>query len=203
VLRADDRRLAPGEQLCASYGQKTSGELLLSYGFAPAEGANAHDACLLRIAAAADVSAAALAARGLPPARVFPLRLGALPRGLLRWAAFAGAEVSSAGEAGALLDALELEDDAVDDARLPPELRLRGLAAAVAACRAAAEGYRSAGAAAAQEAAALAAAGESGGRRATVLRVLGAEVRVLRRAEFLLGAELREARRTAVRTSEK
>jgi hypothetical protein len=195
VLRAEGRRLAPGDQLCASYGEKTSGELLLSYGFAPAEGANPHDGSLLRIAAAGDVSATALAARGLPAARVFPLRLGALPRGLLRWAAFAGAEVSSAGEAGALLDALALEDGPADDARLPPELRLRGLAAASAACRAAAEGYRVGGAAAAREAAALAAAGEGGGRRATVLRVLAAEVRVLRRAEFLLGAELREARR--------
>ena len=33
----------------ASYGQRTSGQLLLSYGFAPSAGENPHDACLLEL----------------------------------------------------------------------------------------------------------------------------------------------------------
>jgi len=33
----------------ASYGQRTSGQLLLSYGFAPTAGENPHDACLLQL----------------------------------------------------------------------------------------------------------------------------------------------------------
>lgn len=36
-------------QVWVSYGEKTSGELLLSYGFLPEAGANPHDACLLRM----------------------------------------------------------------------------------------------------------------------------------------------------------
>ena len=33
----------------ASYGQKTSGELLLSYGFAPPPQENPHDGCLISL----------------------------------------------------------------------------------------------------------------------------------------------------------
>ena len=37
----------------ASYGQRTSGQLLLSYGFAPSAGENPHDACLLELSISA------------------------------------------------------------------------------------------------------------------------------------------------------
>lgn len=36
-------------QVMASYGQKTSGELLLSYGFAPPPQENPHDGCMLQL----------------------------------------------------------------------------------------------------------------------------------------------------------
>ena len=36
-------------QVYVSYGEKTSGQLLLSYGFLPAAGSNRHDACLLEL----------------------------------------------------------------------------------------------------------------------------------------------------------
>ena len=42
-----------GLQVMASYGQKTSGDLLLSYGFAPRPQENPHDGCILSLEIAA------------------------------------------------------------------------------------------------------------------------------------------------------
>jgi hypothetical protein len=45
-----DRAYAAGEQVFISYGPKASGELLLSYGFAPPSGTNPHEAAFLEVA---------------------------------------------------------------------------------------------------------------------------------------------------------
>ena len=94
-------------QVYISYGQKTSGQLLLSYGFMPAPGSNPHDACLLELSLAEDdpcyqAKAACLRQHGVEPAREFPLRLDALPRALLLFAAFRDARPSGAAEVMAL-----------------------------------------------------------------------------------------------------
>ncbi|GBF95178.1 hypothetical protein Rsub_07891 [Raphidocelis subcapitata] len=49
VAVALDRAYSPGEQVFISYGPKSSGELLLSYGFAPPPGSNACDAAFLEV----------------------------------------------------------------------------------------------------------------------------------------------------------
>ncbi len=76
----------------ASYGEKTSGQLLLSYGFAPVHG-NPHDGCDLLLALdpsdpQRDAKAALLAERGMAAAVEFPLKLGGWPAAMLPYAAF-------------------------------------------------------------------------------------------------------------------
>ncbi|GAB4816512.1 hypothetical protein N2152v2_003558 [Parachlorella kessleri] len=104
VVLAADRQYRPGEQVFVSYGQKTSGQLLLSYGFLPAAGSNPHDACLLELTLPESDPALAwkqeaLRSHGLAPLQVFPLRMGALPQGLLEFAALASATPTSLAEA--------------------------------------------------------------------------------------------------------
>jgi histone-lysine N-methyltransferase SETD3 len=88
-----DRVYRPGEQIYASYGQKTSGELLLSYGFVPEEGSNPHDACLLSIKARGTEEK-----KGKNGFKVFPLRMGAVPQSLLEALCSAAEEENVQGE---------------------------------------------------------------------------------------------------------
>ena len=76
----------------ASYGEKTSGQLLLSYGFAPVHG-NPHDGCDLLLSLdlddpQRDAKAAVLAERGMETPVEFPLKLGGWPAAMLPYAAF-------------------------------------------------------------------------------------------------------------------
>ena len=79
-------------QVFASYGEKTSGQLLLSYGFAPVH-SNPHDGCDLLLALdpddpQRDDKAALLQERGMEPAVEFPLKLSGWPAAMLQYAAF-------------------------------------------------------------------------------------------------------------------
>ena len=79
-------------QVFASYGEKTSGQLLLSYGFAPVHD-NPHDGCDLLLSLdpddpQRDAKAALLAERGMEAAVEFPLKLGGWPAAMLPYAAF-------------------------------------------------------------------------------------------------------------------
>ncbi|CAH9072858.1 unnamed protein product [Cuscuta epithymum] len=49
VVFRTDRAYEPGEQIFISYGKKSNGELLLSYGFVPREGTNPNDAVELLV----------------------------------------------------------------------------------------------------------------------------------------------------------
>lgn len=86
-----------------SYGPKTSGQLLLSYGFMPEAGSNPHDACMLELQLLEDDPSfqsklACLRQYGAEAARDFPLRLDALPQALLLFAAFRQAPTRDAAE---------------------------------------------------------------------------------------------------------
>ncbi len=104
VLRTE-RPYAAGEQVFASYGQRASADLLLTYGFAPP--GNPHESALLalQLPGAADdpvraAKAAALAAHGRAAAERFLLRAGgAYTPDLLPWAAFAAAPLRGAATA--------------------------------------------------------------------------------------------------------
>ncbi|PSC72364.1 ribulose-1,5 bisphosphate carboxylase oxygenase large subunit N-chloroplastic [Micractinium conductrix] len=217
VLRAD-QRYRPGEEVHVSYGQKSGGELQLSYGFCPRPADNPHDGCTLRLALppddpAAAWKAAALAAHGLSPSRAFPLRMSAAPFELTHYAAMLAAEVGSEGEAAALADSLFLRGE------IPAALQQPALEAVVAACQAATKAYPcsfdedraeldrlEAAAATAGSAAVTSSAGGSGSgedarqqRRRQVLQVLVYERQVLARTAFVLQHELKDLRRMARR----
>lgn len=92
-LRASERRYAP-EQVYASYGARSSGALLLSYGFVPG-GVNPHEAVDLELGLPGGdplhaEKARTLAACGLGHSQRFPLRLGAFPDGMMQVLLLAG-----------------------------------------------------------------------------------------------------------------
>ena len=106
-----DRSYSAGEQVCVSYGQKTSGELLLSYGFMIPPDTNPHDAYQLPIALERDDSqyqgkTTALHRFGLTGHQEFPLRVTALPDGLLQYAAFVAATPGRSDEISILAEYL-------------------------------------------------------------------------------------------------
>lgn len=83
-------------QVYVSYGPKTNGQLLLSYGFAPKPGTNPHDAYCLKVCVKEDdlAKVACLQQLGVPASMEFPLRLSGMPESLLPYIAFARAHVS-------------------------------------------------------------------------------------------------------------
>ena len=88
-----DRSYVKGEQVWASYGQRPSSELLISYGFAPEVGENPDDEYALTLGVdvndpLADAKAQVLRDMGLSPVETFPLRLNGYPRQLLQYASF-------------------------------------------------------------------------------------------------------------------
>ena len=96
VVFEPGRSYTPGEQVYVSYGQKTSGELLLSYGFLIPPETNPNDAYQLQVALDRNDSQyerklTLLQQYGLSEKEEFPLRVTALPDGLLQYAAFVAA----------------------------------------------------------------------------------------------------------------
>jgi hypothetical protein len=88
-----DRAYVKGEQVWASYGQRPSSELLISYGFAPEVGENPDDEYALTLGVdvndpMAEQKAQVLRDMGLQPVETFPLRLNGYPRQLLQYASF-------------------------------------------------------------------------------------------------------------------
>jgi hypothetical protein len=201
VAVRSDRSYGVGEEICVSYGQKTSGELLLSYGFVPGQGTNPYDAVLLSLDAGRGLDGAAKAAalrrRDRGETAIFPLRMGAFPDGFFEFAAFAAADAASEEDAESLARAL-FDDGGGGVAGL------QGIEAAVKACRNALARYPRSLEADKAELEALQADRKKEGqdvlsRKEIVLGVLVRERQVLSRAIFLLQQELRVGRRTAVR----
>ena len=134
-----------GAQVVASYGEKTSGQLLLSYGFAPVHD-NPHDGCDLVLALEADdpqrnAKVALLAERSLQATVEFPLKLGGWPAEMLPYAAFVCVSTDSVEE-------LRYVAAQLFDGQTVPSALGRGLEAAAAmhvhdCCRAALAGYGS------------------------------------------------------------
>lgn len=140
VLRAD-RLYKSKEQIYINYGQKTNGELLLSYGFLPEE--NEFDGCLVPMSL---LSSANEHISGLKHVlspkevdRIFLLKMSALPEGILRFAACIASEPNSMQEAEGLYDALmhNSTDQSVDQ-----ELKDRGRKWLLQYCRNRAKSYK-------------------------------------------------------------
>ncbi|XP_068644007.1 ribulose-1,5 bisphosphate carboxylase/oxygenase large subunit N-methyltransferase, chloroplastic [Aristolochia californica] len=91
IVFTTDRSYQPGEQVFISYGKKSSGELLLSYGFVPKEGANPNDSAELVLSLKKSDKCyrekrEALLKHGLSTSQRFPLHITGWPLELMAFA---------------------------------------------------------------------------------------------------------------------
>jgi histone-lysine N-methyltransferase SETD3 len=185
-----------------SYGFKSSGELLLSYGFCPPPGSNPYDAAYLTFAPeitdpAMQEKKQALMKRDLPPVENFGLLIDALPAGLLPYAAFCSARASKSSAA----DVEQLAVQLFERGELPDidgvsseEVALEAVAKQ---CKVALPGYKQTAAADQQAAEAVAAGGGFAQRAALVAAIRCRDRTILARTEFVASQRIRELRRNS------
>ncbi|KAK7327285.1 hypothetical protein VNO80_31652 [Phaseolus coccineus] len=91
IVFTTDRPYQPGEQVFISYGKKSNGELLLSYGFVPKEGGNPSDSVELSLSlkksdASYKEKLVLLKKYGLSASQCFPIQITGWPLELLAYA---------------------------------------------------------------------------------------------------------------------
>lgn len=91
IVFTTDRSYQPGEQVFISYGKKSNGELLLSYGFVPKDGTNPNDSVDLPMSLNKSDKCykeklQALRKHGLSTAQRFPLQITGWPLELMAYA---------------------------------------------------------------------------------------------------------------------
>ncbi|KAK4845530.1 hypothetical protein QYF36_006169 [Acer negundo] len=91
IVFTTDRQYQPGEQVFISYGRKSNGELLLSYGFVPREGTNPGDSVELSLSLKkSDIcykeKLEALRKHGLSASQCFPIQITGWPLELMAYA---------------------------------------------------------------------------------------------------------------------
>ncbi|KAK6259608.1 SET domain - like 6 [Theobroma cacao] len=91
VVFATDRAYQPGEQVFISYGKKSNGELLLSYGFVPKEGTNPSDSVELPLSLKKydkcyKEKLEALRKHGLSASQCYPIQITGWPLELMAYA---------------------------------------------------------------------------------------------------------------------
>ncbi|KAK9285352.1 hypothetical protein L1049_024543 [Liquidambar formosana] len=91
VVFTTDRPYQPGEQVFISYGKKSNGELLLSYGFVPKEGTNPSDSVELSLSLKKSDKCfkeklEALQNHGLSASQCFPVQITGWPLELMAYA---------------------------------------------------------------------------------------------------------------------
>jgi histone-lysine N-methyltransferase SETD3 len=187
-------------QVFISYGPKSSGELLLSYGFCPPAGSNAHDAAHLGFCLAAkdpwlQAKQQALEARGLSSSQSFAVRIDGMPSNLVPYLAFCEAQPQSAAEVE------QLAAELFDAGRLPAvggvsceQLALELLAKT---CKAALKGYPQQAEADRQLATDVQAGGGFEQRRSLMANVRVRERQILSRTEFVAQQRIRQLRKGA------
>lgn len=187
-------------QVTISYGFKSSGELLLSYGFCPPPGSNPYDAAYLTFGLEItdpqmQEKKQALAARGIPPLENFGALIDALPEGLLPYAAFCAARPKTASAADIEILAVQL----FDQGQLPDidgvSSEAIALEAVVQQCRAALPGYKQTAAADRQRAAEVQAGGGFTQRAALIAAIRVRKQQILSRTEFIVLQRIRELKR--------
>ena len=193
-----DRVYKPGDQICVNYGEKTNGEILLSYGFIPND--NPHDACLLDIAISNKCMQAMMNDTGIPTQKVFPLQMSGMPEGLLRYALLASLEPETEEEAKLAIDSLYTTDtypnghageDSLEnkDANLSREMKQQALAWLLSYCKRKSSTY----ALGLQEAKELTTSSRSMNRTETMVgQVILQEQRILARAQFIMSQMKRD-----------
>lgn len=91
IVFTTDRAYLPGEQVFISYGRKSNGELLLSYGFVPREGTNPSDSVEVSMSLKKSdkcykEKVEALKKHGLSPLECFPIQVTGWPLELMAFA---------------------------------------------------------------------------------------------------------------------
>ncbi|XP_052178800.1 ribulose-1,5 bisphosphate carboxylase/oxygenase large subunit N-methyltransferase, chloroplastic [Diospyros lotus] len=99
VFFTTDRPYQPGEQVFISYGKKSNGELLLSYGFVPREGTNPTDSVELSVSIKKSDKCykeklEALRKYGLSSSQCYPIRITGWPLELMAYAYLAASPPS-------------------------------------------------------------------------------------------------------------
>lgn len=183
-------------QVTISYGFKSSGELLLSYGFCPPAGSNPYDAAYITFGPEItdplmQDKKQSLAARGLPSMESFGLLIDALPSGLLPYAAFCTARPKNATAA----DIEQLAVQLFDRGQLPDidavSSELIALEALVKQCRAVLPGYKQSAAADKQLAQTVQNGGRFAQRAALVAAIRCREQQISSRTEFVASQRTR------------
>ncbi|KAI7742023.1 hypothetical protein M8C21_029283 [Ambrosia artemisiifolia] len=103
VVFTTDRPYQPGEQVFISYGRKSNGELLLSYGFVPRQGTNPRDSVELPLMLKKsdkcyEQKVEALKKHGLSASQCFPLQVTGWPLELIAYAYLAVSPPSMSGK---------------------------------------------------------------------------------------------------------
>ncbi|GKD59060.1 ribulose-1,5-bisphosphate carboxylase/oxygenase large subunit N-methyltransferase, chloroplastic [Tanacetum coccineum] len=103
VVFTTDRPYQPGEQVFISYGRKSNGELLLSYGFVPRQGTNPSDSVELPFSLKKsdkcyELKVEALKKHGLSASQCFPLQVTGWPLELMAYAYLAVSPPSMSGK---------------------------------------------------------------------------------------------------------
>lgn len=103
VVFTTDRPYQPGEQVFISYGRKSNGELLLSYGFVPKEGTNPNDSVEILLSIQKSDKCyqqkqEALRKHGLSMSQCYPMQITGWPVELMAYAYLAVSPPSLAGQ---------------------------------------------------------------------------------------------------------
>ncbi|RDX88900.1 Ribulose-1,5 bisphosphate carboxylase/oxygenase large subunit N-methyltransferase, chloroplastic, partial [Mucuna pruriens] len=124
IVFTTDRPYQPGEQVFISYGKKSNGELLLSYGFVPKEGANPSDSVELSLSLKKSDESykeklELLKKYGLSVSQCFPIQITGWPLELMAYAYLAVSPSSMRGEFEEMAAAASSSTTSKKDLRYP------------------------------------------------------------------------------------
>lgn len=124
VVFTTDRPYQPGEQVFISYGKKSNGELLLSYGFVPKEGTNPRDSVQLALSLNKSdkcykEKVEALRKHGLSPSQCYPVQITGWPLELMAYAYLAVSPPSMNGKFDEMAAAASNKTTSKKDIRFP------------------------------------------------------------------------------------
>ncbi|PNX95260.1 ribulose-15 bisphosphate carboxylase/oxygenase large subunit [Trifolium pratense] len=124
IVFTTDRPYQPGEQVFISYGKKSNGELLLSYGFVPKEGTNPSDSVELSLSLEKSDESykeklELLKKYGLSGSQCFPLRVTGWPLELMAYAYLAVSPSSMRGKFEEMAAAASNKTTSKKDFRYP------------------------------------------------------------------------------------